>query len=119
MLLSDFLLYDYISIYSDPNYIGRVQTIDIEYFFLTELKFDKIRNLRFSKMIQGELVIATGILAKPNGNYSYDTLDEIEEINLIEIDIPFHMTIELQASILKIANQIAQTFSWHIDEFKT
>ncbi|WP_322904776.1 hypothetical protein [Paenibacillus campi] len=67
-------------------------------------------------MVQGERISATGILADSNGNYGFDALDGIEEINLIEIDIPLNMTLELEVVILEIAQQIADTFSWLLDE---
>lgn len=114
--MSDFLLYDYLEIYSDQNYMEKIKTVDIEEFFTQTLEFRKISSLKFSKVIYGELVIATGILANSNGSYAYDTLDGIKEINLIEIDIPVMLNIEIEEAILEIANKIASKFSWIINE---
>lgn len=112
----EFFLYDYINIYSDEHYAGRIKTIDIERFFMNVLGFEKKSNLRFSKVISGEEVQATGYLANAQGGYAFYTLDGIEEINLIEIDIPFQMNMELEEFILAAAYQIAKHYSWIVDE---
>ncbi|SEM07031.1 hypothetical protein [Paenibacillus sp. OK003] len=114
--MSDFLLYDYLMIYSDEKYIKKIKTIEIEKFFIKTLEFNKISRLKFSKSINNELIIATGLLADSKGSYAFYNLDRIEEINLIEIDIPQEINIEIEESILEIANAIASKFSWIIDE---
>ncbi|NGZ77713.1 hypothetical protein [Saccharibacillus alkalitolerans] len=114
--MSDFLLYDYLMIYSDEKYTKKIKAIEIEKFFIEILEFNKISNLKFSKMINDELIIATGLLAESEGSYAFYTLEGIKEINLIEIDIPQKMNIEIEESILEIANAIASKFSWIVDE---
>ncbi|MDT9722832.1 hypothetical protein QVE09_28460 [Paenibacillus sp. ClWae2A] len=114
--MTDFLLYDYLQIYSDENYIKKIKTADIEQFLIQSLEFKKISDLRFSKIIYGESVTATGILANSNGGYAFDTLEGIEEINLIEIDIPLMTNIEIEKAILEIANTISSKYSWIIEE---
>lgn len=113
---SEFFLYDYISIYSDESYAGRIKTIDIERFFIEVLAFEKTDSLKFCKVVSGEPVSATGYLANARGGYAFDTLDGIEEINLIEIDIPLQMNMELEKFILAAAYQIAKRYSWIVDE---
>jgi hypothetical protein len=44
--------------------------------------------LIYSKEIGGEVIKIMGIFANSQGNYAFDSLDGIEEINLIEIAIP-------------------------------
>ncbi|MCW3792045.1 hypothetical protein OM416_10660 [Paenibacillus sp. LS1] len=114
--MSDFLLYDFLQIYSDENYIKKIKTIDIEQFVTQSLGFKKISNLKFSKIIYGESVVATGILVNTNGGYAFDTLEGVEEINLIEIDIPLMIDIKIEKAILEIANTIASKYSWIIEE---
>lgn len=108
-------MYDYIMIYSDVVYKNNIKTEAIEQFFVEILEFKKTSSLKFSKEVCNELVTATGILADPNGNYAFDTLDGYEEINLIEIVIPHKMTYEIEEEIKSMANAIANEFSWLID----
>lgn len=112
----EFFLYDYINIYSDEHYAGRIKTVDIERFFLDVLEFEKTSSLSFSKVVCGKEVRATGYLANAQGGYAFYTLDGIEEINLIEIDIPLQMNMKLEKFILATAYQIAKQYSWIVDE---
>ncbi|MCZ1265969.1 MULTISPECIES: hypothetical protein [Paenibacillus] len=114
--MTNSFLYDYLQIYSDENYTKKVKNVDIEQFFTQSLVFKKISNLRFSKIIYGESVTATGILADSNGGYAFETLEGVEEINLIEIDIPLMIDSEIETEILEIANAIASKYSWIIEE---
>ncbi|MDO3413397.1 hypothetical protein QWJ34_26850 [Saccharibacillus sp. CPCC 101409] len=114
--MTDSFLYDYLQIYSDENYAKKIKTVDVEQFFIQSLRFKKISNLRFSKIIYDESVTATGILANSNGGYAFETLEGVEEINLIEIDIPLMIDSEIEKAILEIANAIASKYSWIIEE---
>ncbi|WP_214629724.1 hypothetical protein [Paenibacillus agaridevorans] len=71
--------------------------------------------MRFYKEICGELIRLTGIQANSDGNYAFDTLDGVENINLIEIDVPSRLDFETENEIVKIANIIAKEYSWIID----
>ncbi|WP_240632989.1 hypothetical protein [Paenibacillus montanisoli] len=55
-------------------------------------------------------------LADKIGNYGFNTLDGIEEVNLIEIDLPRYIDDMLEQTITEIAIAIANEFSWEIDE---
>lgn len=66
-------------------------------------------------MICGELVTAQGISANQKGNYAFDTLDDVKEINLIEIDIPQASTVQMEDEIKEIVYAIAEEFSWIVD----
>lgn len=107
-------MYDYLIIYSE-QYKKTIKTNDIEQFLSGSLGFTKVDCLRFSKKISGEIVIITGILANSNGGYAFDTLDGVEEINLIEIDVPARTNQEIEDTILQVANAIANEYSWIID----
>ncbi|SES87799.1 hypothetical protein [Paenibacillus sp. NFR01] len=69
--MSDFLLYDYLMIYSDEKYTEKIKTIEIEEFFIETLEFNKISSLKFSKVINDELIIATGLFADSEGSYAF------------------------------------------------
>ncbi|MDP5276186.1 hypothetical protein [Chengkuizengella axinellae] len=107
-------MYDYLSIYS-PGYSKTIRTEVLEEYLKFFLNFNKESSLRFSKIHSGELIRVTGILANSKGNYAFNSLDGIEEINLIEIDIPENINDELEKTILNIAKSIAKEYSWLID----
>jgi hypothetical protein len=65
------------------------------------------------------IIRVQGILANSNGSYAFDTLDGVEEINLIEIDIPDPLDPETEEYIMEIANSIAREFSWCIFDHET
>lgn len=108
-------MYDYIMIYSDEQYEKTIQTFEMEQFCIAELGLKPISKLRFHKNINGEEIMVTGIFANTNGGYAFDTLDNVEEINLVEIDIPDKLTDEMEKEILAVANAIAGRFSWKVD----
>lgn len=108
-------MYDYISIHSD-DYTKQIKSEVLEYYLTSNLGFIKVRHLKFIKEINGETVEITGIPANPNGGYAFNTLDGIEEVNLIEIDLPRYIDNILEHSISEIANLIAKEFSWMIDD---
>ncbi|MGG4146885.1 hypothetical protein ABEW34_27615 [Paenibacillus algorifonticola] len=108
-------MYDYVSVYSDQHYSKKIRTEVIEAFFVETLHFERTSRLKFSKMICGELVTAKGISANQNGNYAFDTLDDVKEINLIEIDIPQASTGQMEEEIEEIVYAIAKEFSWIVD----
>lgn len=107
-------MYDYIMIFSE-QYRTTIKTNDIEQFLSQSLGFTKVYSLRFTNEICGELIRITGLLANLNGSYAYDTLDGIEEINLIEIDVPTRINKEIEDTILQITNEIADEYNWIID----
>lgn len=102
-------------VYSDEQYRTTIKTNDIEQFLIGALDLKPISKLRFSKELSGALIIVTGILADSNGSYAFDSLDGVEEINLIEIDVPVKINQEIMDEILYIADAIANEFSWIID----
>ncbi|RXZ79529.1 hypothetical protein EBB07_22640 [Paenibacillaceae bacterium] len=108
-------MYDYVSIYSDETYSGKIRAKVMDDYLTSVLKFTRDSNLKFSKEIRGEVVTVTGIPTDSQGSYAFDSLEGIEEINLIEIDIPMNSNYELEQEILAIANAIARQFSWTID----
>lgn len=108
-------MYDYVTIHSDEVYIKKRSAEDIKSFLVDSLGFHEISSLRFSKEIRGEFIYATGILADSNCSYAFDTLEGIEEINLIEIDIPDKLTYEIEEEIINISKAIASKFSWIVD----
>jgi hypothetical protein len=112
-------MYDYISLFSDDKYSGKILTDALECFLLDELKFTKERTLVFSKRINGENIRLSGILADANGNYAHDTIDGLNEINLIEIDIPDAIDSQIEERILEIAIEIGKKFSWCIFDHET
>ncbi|ULO08524.1 hypothetical protein H1230_06875 [Paenibacillus sp. 19GGS1-52] len=101
-------------IYSE-QYRTTIKTNDIEQFLSQSLGLTKVDRLRFSKEICGELIRITGLIANLNGSYAFDTLDGIEEINLIEIDLPVRTNKEIENTILQITNEIAKEYNWIID----
>lgn len=108
-------MYYYISIHS-TDYTKQIDSNVLEYYLTCNLGFTKVSHLRFIKEIYGEIVEITGIAAKPNGGYAFSTLEGIEEVNLIEIDLPRNINDILEESISEIANSIAKKFSWMIDD---
>ncbi|KQX51395.1 hypothetical protein [Paenibacillus sp. Root444D2] len=108
-------MYYYISIHSD-DYTQKIKSEVLEHYLQEKLGFTKVRHLVFIKEINGEIVEITGIPANPNGGYGFNSLDGIEEINLIEIDLPRDIDEILEHSISEIAILIAKEFSWKIDD---
>lgn len=108
-------MYDYIGIHSE-KYITKIKTKELEQYLCFNLCFSKDSNLKYFKEINGQLVRATGIPADTNGGYAFNSLDGIEEINLIKLDIPKYLDNTLERAILDIANAIANEFSWTIDD---
>ncbi len=102
-------------IYSDEGYRNSIKAIDFEQFMIRTLGFEQLTKLKLYKEIGGELVRFTGIQANSDGSYAFETLDGVEEINLIEIDLPERIDDEIESEILKIANTIANEYSWIID----
>lgn len=109
-------MYDYTSIYSDETYSTCIKTAVIEEFLVKTLEFKKDSNLRFRKNIYGRTIILTGIYANSKGNYAFNSLDGIEEINLIEIDIPDDLNEEVEEAISNIVMAIAKEYSWCVEE---
>lgn len=107
-------MYDYISIHSN-DYSLKIKSGVLENFIIY-LGFKKVSHLEFIKEINGERIKITGILADLDCCYSFDALDGIEEINLIEIDLPLYIDDNLEQVISKLAIDIAKKFSWIIDE---
>ena len=112
-------MYDYISLFSDDEYSRRISIETLEQFLLDEMNFTKESNLVFSKRIGEEYIKLRGILANSYGNYAYDTLEGINEVNLIEIDIPDIIFPQVEEHILEIANAIGKKFSWYIFDHET
>jgi hypothetical protein len=107
-------MYDYISIHSD-KFTSFIKTDVIENFLKSNINCTKQSTLVFTKELNGCSIIIRGIKANSQGGYAYNTPDEFSEINLIEIDIPEHSDADLEAEILKIAQEIANRFLWKID----
>lgn len=107
-------LYDYIMLCSDATYSGKIKTDVFEKYLLMTLNLRKDSSLKFSKELNGQYIRITGILANSYGNYAFNTLDGVEEINLIEIDVPSFIDDEIEKEILRIAFAIAKEFSWDI-----
>ncbi|MCR2804267.1 hypothetical protein [Paenibacillus soyae] len=108
-------MYYYTSIHSD-DYTKKVKSKALEQYLISHLEFEKVSHLTFSKEINGELIKIRGMHADEDGNYGFDTLDGIEEVNLIEIDLPQHIDAILESIIADVAIAIANEFSLKIDE---
>ncbi|MBP1996698.1 hypothetical protein [Paenibacillus eucommiae] len=108
-------MYDYISIHSEM-YFTKIESKLLEHYITSNLGFVKVSHLKFIKEINGQFVKATGIAANPNGSYAFNTLDGIEEINLIEIDVPSYIDEIIEQALSGIASAIAKEFSWIIDD---
>jgi len=107
-------LYDYIMVHSE-GYKKRININHLELFLSQSLGFIKDDSVRFSKELGGEFIRLTGILANSNGNYAFDNFDGIEEINLIEIDVPERINPIMEEAILHVASTIANEFAWIVD----
>lgn len=46
-------------------------------------------NVTGDELINSVHLTAIKVKAGPDGNYAYDTLEDIEEINSVEIDLPY------------------------------
>lgn len=108
-------MYDYISIHSE-NYTKKIKSKVLEQYLTSQLGFTTVSHLTFSKEVSGEFIRLTGIPANSNGNYAINTLEGVEEINLIEIDVPMNLDSTLELVLSDIANAIVKDFSWIIDE---
>ncbi|MCD9025050.1 hypothetical protein [Cohnella silvisoli] len=108
-------MYDYISIHSD-TYTQKIKVEVLEQYLTSNLGFAKVSYLTFLKDVNGELVKVTGIPANPNGSYDFITLEGIEEVNLVEIDVPRYTDDILEQALSDIARAIAKEFSWIIDD---
>lgn len=53
----------------------------------------------------------TGIMADVNGNYAFDNLDGVEEVNLIEIEVHDSIDEKIEDEITRIAFAIAAEYS--------
>ncbi|MFF2484622.1 hypothetical protein [Paenibacillus sp. NPDC058071] len=109
-------MYDFISICSDTLHSKYIRSVVLEEYLLSDLKFNKESNLSFFKFIAGEKIRINGIPANSQGNYAYDSLEGVEEINLIEIAVPWKITGDSEKEVIDIANDIAKQFSWMINE---
>lgn len=103
-------MYDYISIHSD-DYSKKVKSKILEQYIISKLGFEKVSHLTFYKELHGERIRLRGIPARLDGNYAYDTLEGIEEVNLIEIDLPRSINDILEHAISKVAIAISNEFS--------
>jgi hypothetical protein len=108
-------MYDYISIYSDSYYSGYIEASRLEKFAVDALLFKKESHLKFGKMLHGKLIRLIGIAAASNGSYAFDSLDGIEQINLIEINLPMQLNPALEEELEAMASAIANEFSWIIE----
>ncbi|MCD1261411.1 hypothetical protein B5M42_021655 [Paenibacillus athensensis] len=108
-------MYNYISIHSN-DYTEKIKSAILEQYLTRNLNFEKVRHLIFCKEFQGERIWLRGILADRDGNYAFHTLDGVEEINLIEIDLPVSISGMLAQEIEIIAVAIARELSWIIDK---
>ncbi|WP_240644316.1 hypothetical protein [Paenibacillus paeoniae] len=108
-------MYDYISIHS-IDYKNKVKSKDLEQYLTCDLGLIKESHLKFYKIINQVFVRVNGILARKDGSYAYDSLDGIEEINLIEIDVPSEIDHILEQELADMANAIAKNCSWIIDD---
>ncbi|WP_116190827.1 hypothetical protein [Paenibacillus taihuensis] len=108
-------MYAYISIHSE-NYTEKVQSKILENYLVNILGFQKVSHLTFCKALHGESIRLRGIPAGLNGNYAYDTLEGIEEVNLIEIDLPNYSNDIIETDISNVAIAISKELSWIIDE---
>ncbi|WP_245583897.1 hypothetical protein [Paenibacillus terrigena] len=109
------LMYDYISIHSD-DYTKKVKSKILEQYLISNLGFEKVSHLIYCTELHGERIRLRGIPAGLDGNYAYDTLEGIEEVNLIEIDLPSCISNILEHPISNVATAISKEFSWIIDE---
>lgn len=112
-------MYDYISLYSDDNYSKRIKTEVLEGYLLKSLNLRKEGSLKFSKELNGIRIILTGIMADTDGNYAFDNLEGIEEVNLIEIEIPDNINKKIEDEITRIAFDIAGEYSWCVFDHET
>ncbi|WP_028552506.1 hypothetical protein [Paenibacillus sp. UNC451MF] len=108
-------MYDYISIHSS-DYTKKVKSGYLEKYLISNLGFEKDRHLTFCKELHGDRICLRGLPADLDGNYAIYTLDGVEEINLIEIDLPRNISGILEHAIASIAIAIAKEFSWIIDD---
>ncbi len=108
-------MYDYISIHSD-DYTIKVKSRILEQYLISNLGFERVSHLIFCKELHGVRIKLRGIPAGLDGNYAYDTLEGIEEVNLIEIDLPSYINDILEHAISDVAIAISKKFSWIIDE---
>lgn len=109
-------MYAFISICSDTLHSKYIRTVVLEEYLLSHLKFNKESNLKFFKEIGGEVIRINGIPASSQGNYAYDSLEGVEEINMIELAVPWKITGDSEKEVIDIANDIAKQFLWMIDE---
>lgn len=108
-------MYDYISIHSN-DYSKTVSSKFLEQYLIDNFEFEKISSLTFCKELYGERIILRGISAQLDGSYAYDTLEGIEEVNLIEIDVPVQIHEALEHAISTLAVAVSEQLSWIIDE---
>lgn len=108
-------MYYYISIHSD-DYTKKVNAGLLEQYLICELGFEKVRHLIFCKELYGDRIWLKGLPSDLNGCYAIYTLEGVEEVNLIEIDLPRNINDILENAIASIAMAIAKEFSWIIDE---
>ncbi|WP_240421804.1 hypothetical protein [Paenibacillus periandrae] len=109
-------MYDFISICSDAMYSKKIRTEVLEEYLVSMLKFTKESNLIFSMESGGEIVRITGIPANSQGNYAFNSLEGVEEVNLIEIAVPWKINDDSEKVISDIAKAITKEYAWIIDE---
>ncbi len=112
-------MYDYISLYSDDNYSRRIKTEVLEEYLLSTLHLRKEGSLRYYKEFNGVRIVITGFMADANGNYAFDTLNGVDEVNLIEIEVPGSIDEKIEEDITKIAFTIASEYSWCVVDHET
>lgn len=109
-------MYDFINISSDATYSQRIKADVLEEYLTSVQKFSKESHLKFFKEIGGEKIKIMGIPADSHGNYGFNSLEGVIDINLIEIAVSWTLDDTFQEEISGIANAIAKQYYWIIED---
>jgi len=109
-------MYDYISIRKDTNYSVSVPVKTIAKIAAAISDTEKVGNVSYAINLGEFRLLIKGILASPEGNYSYNSDEEFDEVNLVEIEIPQGSENIYEEQILRVAKIFAENLGWEIKE---
>jgi len=108
-------MYDYISIRKDTRYSEAVPVKVIAEIAEPISDIEKVGNVAYAINIGKFKLLIKGILASSEGNYSYNSDEEFDEVNLIEIEIPQGSESIYEEQILRVAKIFAENLGWEIE----
>jgi hypothetical protein len=107
-------MYDYLILRKNAKYSDTITKADYKNLFSEYFNFDDINNRTVKIVIDTEKIQFIAIKCDPNGNYNFDDEKIPEEINLIEIQLPRNISLQLEKNIKKMILKINSRLHWEL-----